>query len=183
MSRGRVDPVVVPARLTVAELADRIDVSVGKVRAALAEMGEPSGATDVVGGNTLTRVADRLEKNVYVEPRDMALETLYELEVNKRAAPSGLPPRVAALVDGVMARREELDREIESASEHWSVARMPMLDRSILRLGLYELDEDQSTPTAVILSEAVRLATTYSTERSGAFVNGVLASLARRVRP
>ena len=51
---------------------------------------------------------------------------------------------------------------------------MPVIDRSILRLGLYELRHVTDTPTAVVVSEAVRLAKTYSTERSGAFVNGVL---------
>jgi N utilization substance protein B len=86
------------------------------------------------------------------------------------------------LVKGVLTEKEELDHRIESASEHWSIARMPVIDRSILRLGLYELMHNTETPTAVIVSEAVRLAKTYSTERSGAFVNGVLASLARSVR-
>jgi N utilization substance protein B len=86
------------------------------------------------------------------------------------------------LVRGVLENKEALDNEIESASEHWSVARMPVIDRSILRLGLYELRHARDTPTAVVVSEAVRLAKTYSTERSGAFVNGVLASLARTAR-
>jgi N utilization substance protein B len=59
---------------------------------------------------------------------------------------------------------------------------MPVIDRSILRIGLYELLEEEDVPTAVIVSEAVRLAKTYSTERSGSFVNGVLATLANEVR-
>ena len=59
---------------------------------------------------------------------------------------------------------------------------MPVLDRNILRIGLYELENDRDTPTAVIVAEAVRMAQTYSTERSGSFVNGVLAALAQDVR-
>jgi N utilization substance protein B len=59
---------------------------------------------------------------------------------------------------------------------------MPVIDRSILRLGLFELRHGRGVPTAVVVSEAVRLAKTYSTERSGAFVNGVLATLARAPR-
>jgi N utilization substance protein B len=55
---------------------------------------------------------------------------------------------------------------------------MPVVDRAILRLGLYELRHEPETPVAVVVSEAVRLAKTYSTEKSGAFVNGVLAALA-----
>jgi N utilization substance protein B len=90
--------------------------------------------------------------------------------------------RVGFLVRGVLDHKEDLDHEIESASEHWSVARMPVIDRTILRLGLFELRHSKETPTAVVVSEAVRLAQTYSTERSGSFVNGVLASLARAAR-
>jgi N utilization substance protein B len=117
------------------------------------------------------------------EPRDLALETLYQVEISGDTSDvEGLAGKVGFLVRGVLDHREELDHEIESASEHWSVARMPVIDRSILRLGLFELRHSRETPTAVVVSEAVRLAKTYSTERSGAFVNGVLASLARSTR-
>ncbi len=117
------------------------------------------------------------------EPRDLALQALYQAEIAGDSADlQGLTGRVGVLVHGVLEHKEELDNEIESASEHWSVARMPVIDRSILRIGLYELRHATDTPTAVVVSEAVRLAKTYSTERSGAFVNGVLASLARTPR-
>jgi transcription antitermination protein NusB len=117
------------------------------------------------------------------EPRDLALQALYQAEIAGDSSDlEELTGRVGLLVHGVLAHKEELDNEIESASEHWSVARMPVIDRSILRLGLYELRHATDTPTAVVVSEAVRLAKTYSTERSGAFVNGVLASLARAPR-
>jgi N utilization substance protein B len=59
---------------------------------------------------------------------------------------------------------------------------MPLIDRAILRLALWELKNDPETPTAVIVSEAVRLANTYSTSRSGSFVNGVLGTLAKTLR-
>jgi N utilization substance protein B len=117
------------------------------------------------------------------EPRDLALQALYQAEIAGDGSDLGeLTGRVGVLVHGVLEHKEELDNEIESASEHWSVARMPVIDRSILRLGLYELRHATDTPTAVVVSEAVRLAKTYSTERSGAFVNGVLATLARAPR-
>jgi N utilization substance protein B len=83
----------------------------------------------------------------------------------------------------VIAQKAELDPSIESASEHWTVDRMPVIDRAILRLGLYELRHEADTPAAVVVNEAVRLAKTYSTQRSGSFVNGVLASLASSERP
>ena len=118
------------------------------------------------------------------EPRDLAIEALYQIEITGDSSTAeSLSGRVGLLVRGVVEHREALDHEIESASEHWSIARMPVIDRSILRLGLFELRHNRDTPTAVVMSEAVRLAKTYSTERSGAFVNGVLASLARATRP
>jgi transcription antitermination protein NusB len=117
------------------------------------------------------------------EPRDLALEALYQIDITGDSSTAeSLAGKVGVLVRGVVEHREALDHEIESASEHWSIARMPVIDRSILRLGLYELRHNRGTPTAVVMSEAVRLAKTYSTERSGAFVNGVLASLARTSR-
>jgi N utilization substance protein B len=117
------------------------------------------------------------------EPRDIALQALYQAEISGDSSESeALTGRAGFLVHGVLDHKEELDNEIESASEHWSVARMPVIDRSILRLGLFELRHGRDTPTAVVVSEAVRLAKTYSTERSGAFVNGVLATLARAPR-
>ena len=109
------------------------------------------------------------------EPRQVALETLYELEQNPAAT---LPPgRAGRLVQGVADHRVELDRELEDAAEGWSVARMAVVDRSILRLALYEIRHTQ-TPPAVAISEAVKLAQRYSTEKSGAVVNGLLGTLA-----
>jgi transcription antitermination protein NusB len=114
------------------------------------------------------------------EPRDLALEHLYARETHGRMPET--EGRTARLVAGVVADLDGLDARIEEVSEHWTVSRMPVIDRNILRLALYELESDAETPTAVILSEAVRLASTYSTERSASFVNGLLATLARKVR-
>lgn len=113
------------------------------------------------------------------EPRDLALQLLYQADRTGDTGPlDGLPARARRLVTGVLERTEELDREIAAASAHWSVERMPVIDRAILRLGLYELRYVPGTPPAVVVSEAVRLAKTYSTQRSSSFVNGVLAALA-----
>lgn len=113
------------------------------------------------------------------EPRDLALQALYQHDRTGRdGTTESLPFKARRLVEGVLAHTAELDREIGRASDHWSIDRMPVVDRAILRLGLYELRFEPDTPVAVVLDEAVRLAKTYSTQRSGAFVNGVLAALA-----
>ena len=183
MSQGKPRAVTIPARVTTTELTEWIGRPLEEVQAVLDARSESSAPDDMIGPELAIAVARALGVELSVEPRDLALETLYELETRGDQESEGLTGRSARLVAGVLEHREELDHEIESASDHWSVARMPVIDRSILRLGLFELKHEPDIPTGVIVSEAVRLARTYSTERSGSFVNGVLASLARSARP
>lgn len=120
-----------------------------------------------------------MSADLSTEPRDLALQALYQAD---RTGDPGyvedLPARARRLIEGVMAHADDLDVAIGAASDHWTIDRMPVIDRAILRLGLYELRSSPGTPSAVIVNEAVRLAKTYSTQRSGSFVNGVLAALA-----
>ncbi len=171
----------VPARTTVSKLAEALNVDLEEVQAVLAAGAEPGSPEEVLDAGTILTIAKALGARVHIEPRDVALETLYEAETSG-IDPTGVSGRAKGIVEGVLERRDAMDEQIENASEHWSVTRMPAVDRSILRIGLYELLEEPDIPTAVIVSEAVRLAKTYSTERSGSFVNGVLAALAREVR-
>lgn len=182
MTRGAGDAVSIPARLTAEELAGFIGIAVDVVSAELRALGEPDSPDDFVDATVARSVARSLGKRVVVEARDLALEALYEYETRGELI-AELEGRARNLAQGVLDDRDELDLMIEEASEHWSVARMPLVDRNILRLGLYELRHDPDTPSPVIISEAVRLAQTYSTERSGSFVNGVLATLAASTRP
>ena len=119
------------------------------------------------------------------EPRELAIQALYEADqMGWKSLPTDcdLEGKARRLAEGVLARRDELDEAIGQASEHWRVDRMPVVDRAVLRIGLYELRYEPETPAAVILAEAVRIAKEFSTERSGQFVNGVLATLARHAR-
>ncbi len=86
--------------------------------------------------------------------------------------------RAAEIVAGVWGERAHLDAAIGEASDRWRIERMPPVDRNILRIALWELRHRPQTPVAVVISEAVRMAKVYSTERSGSFVNGVLGRLA-----
>lgn len=86
------------------------------------------------------------------------------------------------LVLGVEANQERIDELITGAAVGWELERMPVIDRSLLRLATFELLEDPETPVAVVLDEAVDLAKRFSTEQSGGFVNGVLSTIARAVR-
>ena len=83
----------------------------------------------------------------------------------------------------VGARRAEIDGLVGEAAIGWDLDRMAVVDRNVLRLATAELLACDDVPTAVILNEAVELASAFSTDDSGRFVNGVLATVAARVRP
>ncbi|MDP9386446.1 MAG: transcription antitermination factor NusB [Actinomycetota bacterium] len=124
------------------------------------------------------------------EARERALSLLYEAE-SKDLAPGALldelplpaEPFVADLVAGVGRHRARIDELIERYAVDWPLERMPVVDRNVLRLAVYELAERPDVPLGAVISEAVELAKRYSTEESGRFVNGVLSSVAAEVRP
>ena len=116
------------------------------------------------------------------DPRAKALAALYQADLRSDVDPTtSLTGKAKRYAAGVREHQADLDGLIASASERWPLHRMPVVDRTIMRLALYELLHE-STPTAVVLNEAVELAKRYSTGKSGAFVNGVLANLADQVR-
>lgn len=121
--------------------------------------------------------------------RTLALDVLYEREVS--AAPVEEILRryrdkphyefAATLITGVIEHLDELDVIIAAHARGWSVERMPLIDRTLVRMALFEILELQDIPAAVSINEAVELAKAYSTEDSSRFVNGVLsAALAER---
>ena len=91
-------------------------------------------------------------------------------------------PYTVELLTAVEERQAEIDELINSAAIGWDLARMAVVDRNVLRLAVAELLGSSEVPTAVILNEAVELASGYSTDDSGRFVNGVLSTLATRIR-
>lgn len=123
------------------------------------------------------------------QARERALSLLYEAEL-KSEPPSAVvsslavPPDAFAveLLAAVERRQVEIDTMVDEAAIGWDLGRMAVVDRNVLRLAVAELLEFPDTPTAVVLNEAVELASGYSTDESGRFVNGVLATLAREIR-
>ncbi len=111
------------------------------------------------------------------DARSRALGLLYAADagaVPDAAEPTGRAGRLAA---GVLEHLEEIDAIIDEHATGWRLSRMPAVDRSILRMGVYEL-RYTDTPVGVVVSEAVELAKRYSTAKSGRFVNAVLAKVA-----
>ena len=123
------------------------------------------------------------------DARERALYLLYEAH-SKGIAPSAtIDIQVLApdeltqeLVRGVDGNLPRLDELIAGKAKGWTLARMPVLDLSVMRLAVFELLDRPHVPTAVVLNEAVELAKRYSTDDSGRFVNGVLAAIAADVR-
>jgi transcription antitermination protein NusB len=124
--------------------------------------------------------------------RELALQLLYQNDL------AGTPPEemfrrteeflearpdvqeyASRLVEGTLARRDELDARLSERSEHWRLGRMAAVDRNLLRLALYELIFEEDTPDAVVIDEAVEIAKKFSTPSSGPFVNGILDAIRR----
>lgn len=130
--------------------------------------------------------------------RKRALDVLFESEARQedplevlalRRSITEAPPvseYAAMLVQGVAEHRERIDQILTEHSEGWSVPRMPAVDRTVLRIGLYELLWVDEIDDPVAITEAVELARTLSTDDSPRFVNGVLgriSDIAEYIRP
>jgi N utilization substance protein B len=122
--------------------------------------------------------------------RRLALEILFAQELNpqplekilknRKLAGRSLPSEFGLrLIKGVLEHKGELDRLIDKYAQNWRVERMPLTDRNILRLALYEIVYEDQIPYGVSINEAVELAKLYGTEDSGRFVNGVLGKVVR----
>jgi len=79
------------------------------------------------------------------------------------------------IVEGVINNLEEIDKTIEKNAIGWHLYRMPVVDRNILRIALYEFLED--LPIGVVINEAVELAKEFGSEKSSSFINGVLSNV------
>jgi N utilization substance protein B len=119
--------------------------------------------------------------------RERVLELLYEAELKNLSVaelladlPTEPEPFVRKMVEGVTAAAPELDVQISDRAINWDLGRIAVLDRLILRMGIWELQNMPETPKAVAISEAVELAKGFSTEASGKFVNGILGTFQDR---
>ena len=121
--------------------------------------------------------------------RKRALDILFESELRGMPAGGSLADRLAdpahqlnpytiTLVEGVAEHRERLDELVSEYSLGWALERMPVVDRNLLRIGLFEVLYCDDIPDAVAISEAVNLARELSTDESPAFVNGILGRIA-----
>jgi N utilization substance protein B len=121
------------------------------------------------------------------EPVGAALPSLWDGLVDGEGLDDSKPPEpeevefAERIVRGVDAERARIDGLIEASSTNWRITRMPFVDRSILRMAVYELLHCSDIPATVSINEAVELAKRYGTAESRAFVNGIVDRVARNL--
>jgi N utilization substance protein B len=119
--------------------------------------------------------------------RELALQMLFEHDIAGTApdemfhrsedfqtASEGTRSFTTRLVAGTLQHRDELDALISRQADHWRLMRMPIVDRNILRMALFELLHEPETPRPVVIDEALEIAKRFSTPRSSQFINGIL---------
>jgi transcription antitermination factor NusB len=84
------------------------------------------------------------------------------------------------LVQGTFEHKDELDKTIQAVAQNWNISRMAVVDRNVLRLAAYELLHCDDIPPKVAINEAIELGKRYSTQNSGAFINGILDKIMNR---
>lgn len=136
-----------------------------------------------------------MSRNPKSEAREFAVQFLYQSESEKLfhfseshfvnfvkhfTVPHKAVEPLRALAEGTLEKLSEIDELITSVATNWSLARMSVVDRNVLRLAAFEL-LSQNAPVKVVINEAIELAKKYGSADSGKFVNGVLDKLARSV--
>jgi len=120
--------------------------------------------------------------------RKRVLDILYEAEMRSTSAQDVLARTeadstdklneyVPFLVAGILEKKEIVDQTIETYSQEWSLDRMPMVDRELARIGVFEILFQDEVPDAVVINEIVELASSLSTDDSPAFLNGLLGKI------
>jgi len=121
--------------------------------------------------------------------RRLAMQAIYQSELSKTSIDEALTNLfeeeelaedtrefTRRLAEGVLCRKDDLDRKIREFSKNWEIGRISMINKAILMLALYELIYEKDTPKAVVINEALELAKRYSDPESVKFINGILGS-------
>jgi N utilization substance protein B len=114
---------------------------------------------------------------------DVRHASVADILVDEAARAASEPDRQASwlyareIVDGYIDHQDEIDETISSYARGWTLERMPAVDRAILRVAIWELQYSQNVPAAVVVSEAVALATELGSDDSPRFINGLLGAV------
>ena len=131
--------------------------------------------------------------------RSIAMQSLYEwdfygkkpdkleaiIEKNLKEFGPGLEDKtfVWQLINGVVSNLKDIDKVIEKAAPEWPLDQITIVDRNVLRIGLYELlyENKDEVPPKVAINEAIELAKSFGGENSGKFINGVLGTVFKEI--
>jgi N utilization substance protein B len=128
--------------------------------------------------------------------REYALQILFQLDIRKEKPSTTIFKRfweehspddevkafTEEIVKGAYKHREKINKQIHACAKNWSLDRMATVDRNVLRMAVYEILYRMDIPASVTINEAIEIAKKYGTDESGAFVNGILDSVARLAR-
>ena len=117
------------------------------------------------------------------EAREKALQTLFQLEGTELTIDEAMDHVMAGendnfyslLVQGTHANMVEIDEKLVGHLENWSLERLPKIERTILRMAIFELGYMEDAPSRVVMNEAIELCKTFGDDKSSRFVNGVLS--------
>jgi N utilization substance protein B len=112
-----------------------------------------------------------------LEFNDSDVENAFRLFWKDKKATREVKDYCRWLIEGIISHQKSIDRSIQSVSEHWRLSRMPVVDRNILRMAVFELLYEEDVAPAVIINEAIEIAKKYSGEQAAMFINGVLDTL------
>ncbi|GGC91316.1 N utilization substance protein B [Thalassobacillus devorans] len=120
--------------------------------------------------------------------REKAFQVLFQVDVNdidmEEAIEHVLEETksdafMEQLIHGVFAQKQVLDEKISNHLENWTIKRLPLVEKTLLRMAVYEMDFVEDVPAQVAINEAVELAKVFGDEKSGKFVNGVLSKMTK----
>jgi transcription antitermination protein NusB len=124
---------------------------------------------------------DTLDADKVAEESSPGVEPMEDPDDDDEPPALGRDDFMEELARGASEMAPDIDHRIAEKSAHWKLERMPIVDRNILRLGIYEMSR-QDTPAAVVIDEALELARQFSGEESVAFINGVLDAVHKEIR-
>lgn len=117
------------------------------------------------------------------EAREKALQTLFQLDGTELTIEEAMEHVIEGetdqfyklLVEGTNGKQQEIDGKLKGHLQNWSLERLPKVERTILRMAVFELEYMDDAPSRVVLNEAIELSKTFGDDKSSRFVNGVLS--------
>lgn len=116
------------------------------------------------------------------QARELALQALFQLDNHEITIEEAIghvteetDPFLTQVVTGVVNYKEEIDATLTDKLENWSLSRLPKIERTVLRIAVFELLYNKETPAKVVINEALEISKIFGDEKSSRFVNGVLS--------